>query len=96
MAVPRLPQLGEVVDAHQLAFTRVMKERGEVWMATRLEQLMDLGEGVLRNPQQARTVPRVPGGAEAVRVLDRAVADIVSTPPQRHALRRMRQVWLRH
>ncbi|MCC9175205.1 glycosyl transferase [Arthrobacter sp. zg-Y859] len=95
VAVPRLPQLDEVVDAHQLAFTKAMQERGEAVMATRLEELILLGEAVLRSPGQARTVPRPPGGAEAAGVLGRAVTDLVSTPPQRHTLRRLRQVWLR-
>ncbi|MCC9205419.1 glycosyltransferase [Arthrobacter sp. zg-Y769] len=95
LVVPRLPELNEVVDAHQVAFTKAMEERGEAVMATRLEQLIQLGDAVLRSPEQARTVPRVPGGADAVRVLDRVVADLASAPAHGHVLRRFRQAWVR-
>ena len=95
LAVPRRPELGEVVDAHQLAFTQVLQRHGDATMVTSYEQLVRSGTAVLQDPSTARTVPRQPGGALATERLERVVVDLDSTPRQRIAFRRARQVWLR-
>ena len=94
VAVPRRPELGEVVDAHQLAFTQVMHRQGEAVMATSLEQLMAAGTAVLEDPARARTAPRQPGGALATARLERVVAELGSAPRAGMAFRRARHMLL--
>jgi UDP-N-acetylglucosamine transferase subunit ALG13 len=95
VAVPRRPELGEVVDAHQLAFTRVMHRQGEAVMATSLEQLIEAGTAVLQDPAGSRTAPRQPGGAAATARLEHVFAELGSARRQGMMLRRARHAWLR-
>lgn len=96
LAVPRLPLLNEVVDAHQVAFSSVMERQGEAVMVSTLEELMRLGAAALENPALMRTPPRTPGGADAVKHLERILSDFVSTPRRRVDLGRFREVWFPH
>lgn len=95
VAVPRRPELGEVVDAHQIAFTTVMHRQGEAVMATSREQLMEAGSAVLADPARARTAPRQPGGTAATAQLEHVVAALASVPRAGRMFRRARHVWLR-
>ncbi|MCC3269648.1 hypothetical protein MUG94_04910 [Arthrobacter gengyunqii] len=94
VAVPRLPELQEVVDSHQVAFTQAMHRQGEAVMASSLEELMRLGSAVLADPASARSLPRQAGGAAAAERLERVVAGLGPVPRPRVSLRRLRQVWL--
>ena len=94
VVVPRIPQLREVVDGHQVAFAAAMQQRGEARVASTVEGLINLGEEILRDPGTARTLPRIPNGAPAATRLERVVVDTYLPPTPRIRLRRIRQTWL--
>lgn len=60
LAVPRLAHLGEVVDDHQVAFTRRMVEDGEAKLVEGPEDLLTAMTAIMARPSEFRTEPRVP------------------------------------
>lgn len=59
LAVPRAPWLKEVVDGHQIEFTKVMAKHGNAHFVDNEEHLHQMMDRVLANPEQYRTAPRV-------------------------------------
>lgn len=60
LAVPRLAHLGEVVDDHQVAFTRRMVEDGEARLVEGPEELLTAIKAIMARPSEFRTEPRIP------------------------------------
>ncbi|MFC3480303.1 glycosyl transferase [Kocuria carniphila] len=60
LAVPRLAHLGEVVDDHQVAFTRHMVEDGEARLVEGPDELLTAIKAIMARPSKFRTEPRIP------------------------------------
>lgn len=60
LAVPRLAHLGEVVDDHQVAFTRHMVEDGEARLIEGPDELLTAIKAIMARPSEFRTEPRIP------------------------------------
>ena len=92
IAVPRRPELQEVVDGHQIEFTRTMAAHGETLMEETLPGLIGRIEAGLREPHRLCTAPRHSGAPEASVRLGSAVERMerLSTGPL--SLRRIRQL----
>lgn len=59
IAVPRVPELKEVVDGHQVEFTKVMADHGNaIYVAQRAELHRQLDKA-FADPQALRTAPRL-------------------------------------
>lgn len=69
LAVPRLSQLGEVVDDHQVAFTRRMVQDGDARLIEGPQELLAAITAILARPSEFRTEPRVPQPELASRAL---------------------------
>lgn len=69
LAVPRLAHLGEVVDDHQVAFTRRMVEDGEAKLVQGPDDLLTAVTTIMSRPSEFRTEPRVPQPELASQVL---------------------------
>ncbi|MFI5084468.1 MAG: hypothetical protein ACHP7K_00910 [Actinomycetales bacterium] len=96
IAVPRRPELHEVVDGHQIAFTATMAHHGEAIAAesaAALAMALDYGFG---HPELMRTAPRRSGAAVAAQKLQDAVAGLDTAGHGHMALRRIRQVLIHH
>ena len=77
LAVPRVAELGEVVDNHQVAFTERMARNGDARLIEGPEELFAVLREVLSRPGDFRTEPRVPRPEIAARALRAAL----ETPP---------------
>lgn len=93
IAVPRMPNLNEVVDIHQLEFTKVMVARGEATMAQTMDEMLALMEAGLRDPRLVNGVPRKSAAPQAAKALDRALHERLARPTGALSLRRVRQMW---
>lgn len=96
IAVPRRPELHEVVDGHQIAFTRTMAKLGEAIAAESAEELVRALEAALRNPESVRTPPRTSHPELAGQKLQEELEHLSATHSGPIALRRIRQVFTRH
>lgn len=96
IAVPRRPELHEVVDGHQIAFTRTMAKFGEAIAAESAEELVRALEAALRAPGSVRTPPRTSHPELAGQKLEDELELMTGTPTGPIALRRLRQVITRH
>ena len=92
IAVPRRPELREVVDGHQIAFTETMAQHGDAILAQDQRSLAAELEKALLDPSSVRTAPRVSLAAEAAERLGAAVERLEKTPTGPIALRRIRQL----
>ena len=92
IAIPRRPELHEVVDGHQIAFTRTMATHGEAIAVETSEDLFSELSHAMSNPQAMRTKPRHSHPELAAQKIEEALThlDRVVTGPI--ALRRIRQV----
>ena len=92
LAVPRRAELGEVVDNHQVAFTRRMVQEGDARLIEGPDELSAALREILARPSDFRTAPRVPRPELATR----ALGEILAYPDPRWRwsvlLRRSRQV----
>lgn len=90
LAVPRRTELDEVVDNHQVEFSRVMEEHGETIVVTSAEDLARKLDAGLADPKSLRGTLRFPGNNEAADKL----SDQLSTLDQQHPsfVRRARQI----
>lgn len=59
IAVPRFPQLREVVDGHQIEFTKVMAEHGNAIYVDEREALHQALDKAMLDPAGLRTEPRL-------------------------------------
>ena len=92
IAVPRRPELHEVVDGHQIEFTRTMAAHGEAVMEESKPGLIGRIEAGLREPQTLCTEPRHSGAPEASLRLGSAVEQMEKLPTGPLSLRRIRQL----
>ncbi|POH74880.1 glycosyltransferase [Arthrobacter glacialis] len=95
IAVPRLPRLNEVVDGHQVAFTRTMASHGEAIAAESEEELMRALNLAMSHPESMRTAPRLSTPAASANLLGAAIAGL-DHHADHMALRRMRQLLAHH
>ncbi|WP_237233092.1 glycosyltransferase [Rothia nasisuis] len=65
LAVPRVAELDEVVDNHQVEFSRVMQTHGETIVVTSPEDLRHKLDAALADPGSLRGTYRVPGSDQA-------------------------------
>lgn len=90
LAVPRRTELDEVVDNHQVEFSRVMEEHGETVVITSAEDLAERLDAALADPESLRGTLRVPGNDEAADKLSKQLLTINQQHPS--FLRRVRQI----
>ncbi|UIK89346.2 glycosyltransferase [Arthrobacter polaris] len=96
IAVPRRPELHEVVDRHQIAFTRTMAKQGEAIAAESAEELIAALDRALKYPNTMRTEPRTSHPELAGEKLSSTLEHLVTTDSGPMALRRIRQVLTGH
>lgn len=96
IAVPRRAQLKEVVDDHQVEFTRQLARQGLAVIAETKESLWAELEHAVREPTDYCTAPRPSGSAEAALRLGRAVQDMQSRPARFISMRRLGHVLVNH
>lgn len=65
LAVPRVAELDEVVDNHQVEFSRVMETHGEAIIVTSPEDLRNKLDAAFADPGSLRGTYRVPGSDQA-------------------------------
>lgn len=94
IAVPRRSDLDEVVDDHQIAFSRVMADIGDAEAVETKEALFAALDRALAKPEELRTEPRVPQNEQAAEELSGAISLMLSHPTPRSGrfLRRVLQV----
>lgn len=94
IAVPRVPELKEVVDGHQIKFTRVMADHGNAIYVDRREELHRQLDQAFADPQALRTAPRraepEAAGAKLAFEIERTLSNSHRGP--RRILRRMGQI----
>lgn len=94
IAVPRLPELNEVVDGHQVAFSHTMAAHGNAILADSFETFIERIEAALRHPASVRTRPRHSNAPAAAYRLGLAVERLEKDPIAPIAMRRIRQLLL--
>lgn len=65
LAVPRIAELDEVVDNHQVEFSKVMQEHGETIIVSSAEDLREKLDAGFANPEIHRGSVRLPGSEKA-------------------------------
>ncbi|MDQ0092660.1 glycosyltransferase [Paeniglutamicibacter psychrophenolicus] len=95
IAVPRRPEMHEVVDGHQIAFTKTMQEHGEALMAETEQELRTVLERAMANPESMRKAARVNHSQDAASVLGSEIERIMAAPRHPQALRRTWRLWRR-
>lgn len=65
LAVPRIAELDEVVDNHQVEFSRVMEAHGETIVVNGAEDLLNKLDAAFADPNSLRGTYRVPGSDKA-------------------------------
>lgn len=96
IAVPRRPELHEVVDGHQIAFTRTMAKAGEAIAAESPQELFRALDAALLHPESVRTPPRTSHPEIAGQKLQDELEHLAGSHTGPIALRRLRQVMTRH
>lgn len=94
IAVPRRPELHEVVDGHQIAFTEAMVRQGDAIMVESFPALVAELERVIADPASVVTPPRVARPDLAASNLEAAIlAAVTDTGGHwRQVVRRTRQM----
>ena len=80
VVVPRLAELGEVVDNHQVTFARQLAGQGEVLLAETEERFREAAETSLAEPRPPRTDLRSLEMTEPLRRFDRLIRELVPHP----------------
>ena len=83
VVVPRLAELGEVVDNHQVTFARQLAAQGEVLLAESEAAFREAMDSALAGPGPARSGADPLAMSEPIRKFDELVAEIVRTPRAR-------------
>lgn len=96
IAVPRRAQLKEVVDDHQVEFTRQLVKQGLAVMAETKESLWAELEHAVREPADFYTTPRPSGSLAAALRLGQAIEDLQSRPAGRVSMRRLGHLLAHH
>jgi UDP-N-acetylglucosamine transferase subunit ALG13 len=84
IVVPRLFELGEIVDGHQVDFCRKLAELRRVWLAQTQEEFAGLLEEAARDPARLRSSGLVTDAAAAVARFGELVEELASR--SRHRL----------
>ncbi|GAA1119998.1 glycosyl transferase [Arthrobacter flavus] len=92
IAIARRPELNEVVDGHQIAFSNTMARYGNAIVVGSPEALMRAVDGALKRPESVRTDPRISGAHAAALKLDQAIRELEQSHRKPIALRRIRQL----
>lgn len=94
LAVPRVPELKEVIDGHQVEFTRVMAEHGNAVFVDSEAQLHRMMDEAFANPADFRTEPRLatPQAAGNVLAEELEKLKVRSDRSVRTLFRKIRQV----
>ncbi|MEW1949007.1 glycosyltransferase [Pseudarthrobacter sp902506025] len=96
IAVPRRAHLKEVVDDHQVEFSRQLARQGLAVIAETKESLWAELEHAICRPADFCTAPRPSGSHEAALRLGRAIQDLQDRPAGRVSLRRLGQLLGQH
>ncbi len=83
LVVPRLPQLGEIVDEHQVDFCRRVAERGRVHLAETQACFDELLDDAVRNPALLRADSLGADVDVAVARLGELIEEMISRPRRR-------------
>jgi UDP-N-acetylglucosamine transferase subunit ALG13 len=83
IVVPRDPALGEHVDGHQQAFSRLMSERGQIALAQSESELRDLLDRALVDPAMFRIDRTASGVSDAVARFEAELASLVTADQRR-------------
>ncbi|MFW0170463.1 glycosyltransferase [Rothia sp. P4278] len=89
LAVPRVAELDEVVDNHQVEFSRVMQTHGETIVVNSAEDLLNKLDAAFADPDSLRGTYRVPGSDKAADNLTESFSRIGSGQPSGF----VRRVW---
>lgn len=92
IAVPRRPELDEVVDGHQLIFTEFMAKQGDAIMAEDYEALVMRLELAIAQPASVATAPRVARPDIATNNLEAAIFAGSLHPDKGRTRRRLKQL----
>ncbi|MDO4898056.1 MAG: glycosyltransferase [Rothia sp. (in: high G+C Gram-positive bacteria)] len=90
LAVPRVAELDEVVDNHQVEFSRVMEEYGETIVVTSADDLTHKLDAAFADPGSLRGSIRVPGNDQAADILSQELLTLEEQHPS--FLRRARHI----
>ena len=80
VVVPRLAELGEVVDNHQVTFARQLAAQGEVLLAESEAAFREAMDTALAGPGPIRSSADPLAMSEPIRRFDELVAKIIRTP----------------
>ena len=83
VVVPRLAELGEVVDNHQVTFARQLAAQGEVLLAESEAAFREAMDTALASAGPARSSADPLAMSEPIRRFDELIADLVRTPRAR-------------
>lgn len=93
LVVPRVPDLHEVVDGHQPAFSAVMVRHGNAIVAETWEEFDRQLHAMTESPLAFATEPRTADPDAAAALLGRHIGGILERPTRRRGVfRRLRQV----
>lgn len=92
IAVPRRPDLNEVVDGHQIAFTRTMAHFGEAIAVESSHSFFRELNQAMADPNSMRTEPRHANADLAADKLRTAIEGMNGAPHKSMAIRRIRQL----
>lgn len=92
LAVPRRPELDEVVDKHQIIFTQFMSQQGDAIMAEDFATLVLKMEWAIAQPSSVATSPRVARPDLATDKLESAIFAGFQHPDKGRTRRRLMQL----
>ncbi|ASN40207.1 glycosyltransferase [Paeniglutamicibacter terrestris] len=96
IAIPRRPELDEVVDGHQIAFARFMASQGEALLAESADDMDRLLKLILADPNHFSTPPRHADAGHAAGLLAAALDTLESHQRHDAMISRLRQMWGHH
>ncbi len=82
IVVPRRSRLGEHVDDHQTAFAKRMAELGQIHLAEKDDQLWQLLERAVEEPEAFRMPQSLSTQKDTVRAFEELVGDLLRRPPR--------------
>ena len=86
IVVPRIPELGEIVDEHQIDFCGKLAELGRVWLAQTPAEYASLLEEATRDQARFRSCAPAADVEAAVARFGELVEELVSRPRRRRPL----------
>lgn len=91
LAVPRIAELDEVVDNHQVEFSRVMESHGEAIVVNGAEDLLNKLDAAFADPNSLKGTYRVPGSDKAADNLTESF-NLIGSGQRSHFVRRVWQI----